>query len=368
MKKLLIILILIITITLSSCTLFKVDYSDFSDKIVNDYYTSEQVSNNRYILYYYDSTDDPSEAVKTDILNFFEDFDALEFYLLDTSNVESNISNFGKYDGEPIIYVISSNEVYESYIGAQEISTFIYDYSNIVFEYSLFESQHITTYQEALEIQNDGYIIYYYFTSCPHCINTKPYFLPWAFTKSAEDIYFMDGSTVENPDQIPTELVILNSGTPILVLMSNGKFANEYYSGSAPVIEYINEVGTGDIIPQENDLDYDDFQDFAFTDFGQMLTISDNLHFEYYYSTYCSHCKSIKLDMLSFLNHLNEVEFYILNTSISTGTPIIENFRGVPALYLVYNNQVVAEYVGSIQIPMFIEAYQNGEIDLSEYE
>lgn len=245
---------------------------------------------------------------------------------------------------------------------------FINNYSNIVFDYSLFENQHITTYQEALEIQNDGYIVYYYFTSCPHCIKTKPYFLPWAFSKSAEDIYFMDGSTVENADQIPTELVILNSGTPILVLMSNGKFANEFYSGFEPVIEYINKVGTGDIIPIENDLHYEDFQDVSFTDFNESLLISNNLHFEYYYSTYCSHCNSIKLNILNFLNRIEGIEYYMMNTHVGIGSPTIDNFRGVPSLYLVNDNQVVAEYIGSLAIPAFIKAYRNGEIDLSEYE
>ena len=368
MKILLIVLTFIITITLSSCTIFELDYNDFTTHKVSSYFASEQASNNRYILYYYDSTDAPSRDVKTDILDFFDNFDLLEFYLLDTSNIELETSYFGEYNGEPIIYIVSSNQVYETYSGSEKINDFIYEYNNITFDYDLFESQHITTYQEALEIQNEGYIVYYYLPSCPHCINTKPYFLPWAFTKNAEDIYFMNGSTVENADQIPTELVILNSGTPILVLMTNGKFANEFYSGSEPVIEYINEVGTDKISPKQTILDYDMFQDVAFNDFAESLLISDNLHFEYYYSQYCEHCKTIKPDILYFLDNLSGIEFYIMDTSESIGQSTIEGFRGVPSLYLVNNNQVVAEYIGSLQIPTFIEAYQNGEIDLTIYE
>jgi len=368
MKKLLAILIFIITITLSSCTLFELDYADFSDNKVETYFDSEQVSHNRYILYYYDSADEPSEDVKPELLKFFKDFDLLEFYLLDTSNIQSETSLFGAYEGEPVIYVISSNQVYETYKGSLEISNFINDYSNIIFDYDLFDKQHITTYEQALEIQKDGYIIYYYLPSCPHCINTKPYFLPWAFTKNAEDIYFMDGTSIENADQIPTELVILNSGTPILVLMSYGKFANEFYSGSEPVQEYIKEVGDSDILPEEYLKEYSDFEDHSFQDFGESLLISNNLHFEYYYSQYCSHCKSIKLEILNFFDDLNDVEFYILDTSESIGVPIIQGFTGVPALYLVNNNQVVEQYIGSYAIPAYINAYRNGEIDFSEYE
>lgn len=124
MKILLIALTLIIAMTLSSCTLFKQDYNHFSDQEVSDYYTAEHISNNRYILYYYNSLDEPSEDLKEDMLSFFKDFDLLEYYLLDTSNVEHRTSIFGGYDGDPIIYVVSSNKVYESYIGAEEINTF----------------------------------------------------------------------------------------------------------------------------------------------------------------------------------------------------------------------------------------------------
>lgn len=368
MKKLLVLLVFFITITLSSCTLFELDYDDFSDFEVTSYTASEQVSHNRHILYYYDSSDTPSEDVKTDVLNFFKNFELLEYYLLDTSNTQNETSYYGEYSGEPIIYVISSNKVLETYTGSLEISDFIYEYSNITFDYDLFESQHITTYEEALEVENDGYIVYYYLPSCPHCINTKPYFLPWAFTKNAEDIYFMDGTSVENADQIPTELVILNSGTPILVLMSNGKFANEFYSGSEPVKEYINEVGIEEITPIERQIDYSYFEDQLFSDFGESLIISDNLHLEYYYSQYCSHCIALKPDILIFLKSLSEIEFYIMDTSQSIGVPTIDGFVGVPSLYLVNNNEVVAEYIGGYQIPQFIEAYQNGEIDLTQYE
>ena len=57
----------------------------------------------------------------------------------------------------------------------------------------------------------------------------------------------MDGSKIEDPDNIPTELIILNSGTPILLLMSNGVFLDEYYSGEEDVRMYIETIGDGEL-------------------------------------------------------------------------------------------------------------------------
>ncbi|WP_158497943.1 thioredoxin family protein [Candidatus Izimaplasma bacterium HR1] len=343
-----------------------VSYSDFEEQSLNSYYQSETISNNRYVLYYYDSSDEASKEIQKEILKFFKDFELLDFYLLDTSTLELEVSNFGLYS-EPVIYIISSNRVYEEYKGITAISEFIVEYSNIEFDYDLFEAQHISSYEEILAIENESYILYYYLDSCPHCIASKPYMLPWAFTKSAEDIYFMEGSTVPNADQKPTELIILNSGTPILVLMSNGKFANEFYSGKKDVLNYIDEVGDGDIIAKELLLDYDEFDEFSI-DYFDTLTISDNLHFEYFYSPYCSHCEAIKQELLLFLDGLVNIDFYLIDTSTADGVSKISSFRGTPSLFIVNDNEVVAEYVGSLDIPNFIENYINGEIDLSIYE
>ncbi len=253
MKKVITFLVFILVLTLSSCNVFKLSYSDFEAQTLNSYHQSETVSNNRYILYYYDSTDEKSEEVREDILGFFKEFSALDFYLLDTSNIDNETSIFGVYESEPVVYIISSQKVLEEYKGSKAINEFIVNYSNIEFEYDLFEVQHITTYEEALNIKSDLYILYYYLDNCPYCIETKPHFLPWAFTKNVEDIYFMEGSSVPNADQKPTELIVLNSGTPILVLMSNGKFANELYSGTDDVLGFIERIGDGDIVSSTNE-------------------------------------------------------------------------------------------------------------------
>ena len=343
MRKLLTFIIFTLVLTLSSCNFNRIDYTDFEANKVISYYESETMSNNRYIVYYYDSDDENSTNIKGQILTFFEGFETLEFYLLDTKYIETETSNFGEYVDDPIIYVISNKKVLETYKGTQQINDFISKYTDIVFDYDLFENQHVTSYQEILDIENDSYILYYYLDSCPHCIATKPFLLP-------------------------TELIILNSGTPILVLMSNGKFANEFYSGSAPVEEYILEIGNGDIIAKELQIDYDEFFEHFIDDYENTLTISDELHFEYYFSPYCGHCISIKPNILNFFKDNNELEFYLINTTEADGSPKIVDFQYIPALYIVLGNEVVASFVGAVVIPEFIEDFNNGNIDLTEYE
>lgn len=363
MKKFIFVLIILLTSTLSSCGFFKLDYTSFEENQLRSYFQAETISNNRYVLYYYDSTDETSSQSKQDILKFFKDFDALDFYFVDTSKIETEVSSFGGYTDEPIVYVVSDNRVYESYTGKEEINDFIVKYSNIVYEYDLFEAQHITTYEEALSIEKDLYIIYYYLPNCPFCMETKPSFLPWAFSKSAEDIYFMNGTTIENADQIPTELIGLNSGTPILLLMSNGKFANELYSGTDEVLGFINKISSGDI---HLNLDYSDFKD-DHIDFFETLDITSDLHFEYYYSPTCAHCNLVKGQLLSFFYNQKEVPYYFINITDADGTVRIADFSGTPSLYLVKDKKVVAKFIGSVEIPNFIDEYNQGKIDFTDY-
>ena len=63
-----------------------------------------------------------------------------------------------------------------------------------------------------------------------------------------------------------------------------------------------------------------------------------------------------------------ELEFYLINVSEVLGIPKIEGFIGVPALYIIADNEPVEEYIGSIEIIEFIDDYNDGLIDLTEYE
>jgi|LGOV01.1.fsa_nt_gb hypothetical protein len=367
MKKYLVLLILLLVIALSSCTLDSYNYSDFESVSLSSYYQAETESNNRHILYYYSSDSDACDDIKNDILTFFDGFDTLEYYMLDTIKIETESSYFGKFTGEPIIYIVSKNSVIEMYTGMEEITEFITEYSNIEYNYELFESQHLTTYEEVLNIDSESYVLYYYLDECTNCISVEELFLPWAFSKSIEDIYFLNGSNITNPDQIPSELLILSSGTPLILLMSSGVFTDEYYSGRDDVLDFINRIGTNDISTQNFGIEYTDFLEHFLDSFEDTLTISDNVHIEYYYSTYCAHCNFVKIDILNFFLD-KEFEFYLINTSEVLGIPKIDSFVGVPSLYIIADNEPVEEYIGSTEILDFIDDYNDGLIDLTEYE
>lgn len=129
-----------------------------------------------------------------------------------------------------------------------------------------------------------------------------------------------------------------------------------------------NDNDTCPFIGDVASLDYDDFSEHALDSFDDTLTVSDNLHFEYFYSPYCSHCNMIKPDMLNFFANHAEIEYYLINSSAASGLPKIESYRGTPSLYVIADNEVVMEIVGSEDIPIFLSDYCSGNIDLSEYE
>ena len=207
----------------------------------------------RYILYYYGKNCGHCTNIKQEILSFFDDFTLLPFYILEVQDTP-DVSSFEEFIGTPTIFLIADGEIIDSYIGYIEVRDFIdiyEDVESIPLDYSYFTTQHLDTYQEALEIDSDAYLIYYYLDDCPHCIEIKEEFLQWAFQRDVRDIYFMNGATVSASGTLPTELLILNSGTPILAVMTNGEFADEYYSGETEVLEYIALIGDGPITINE---------------------------------------------------------------------------------------------------------------------
>ncbi|QMS84734.1 thioredoxin [Candidatus Xianfuyuplasma coldseepsis] len=366
MKRLLIFVSSAIAIVLlSSCKQEELDYSDFEDNIIATYFQAETLSNNRYILYYYDSTDDASNTIKNDVLTFIESYNDLPLYMVDASANPNVTSDFGAYVDEPIVYVVSHHEPLETYTGSDEITTFISSYSSKEWTYDAFDNQHLSNINDALTINNSDYLLYVYDPSDEQAMSLQEAFLKFAFTKSIEDIYLIDHTTIET---IPDELDTISMGNPMILLMSYGVYAEEYYLGSDEITQYMNIVGDGDIYTSLNTLDYDDFIDHHLTNFGDTLTITDDLHLEYYYSPYCSHCNSIKTKMLSFLYYLDTVPYYLINTSSAVGLVKIDDFMGTPSLYVIYNGEVVESYIGSVQVPNFIDDYRQGIIDFSTYQ
>lgn len=247
MKRLILVLLSLLIFTLTSCIPEEeklLDYSDFPNSIITTYEEAETISENKYIVYYYSSNCGHCASIKQELLTFLSTFDTLPFYLFNISDARNiDVSSLPEFSGTPTMFVMSDNQVFEYYVGADKVIEFTHRYDDIILDYSSFSSQHLTKYQDVLNIDRDSYILYYYLDVCPHCNLVKDNLLEWAFTKSAEDIYFMNGANVQDPDNIPTELTILKSGTPILLVMSNGVFTDEYYSGSEDLLEYLLEIG-----------------------------------------------------------------------------------------------------------------------------
>lgn len=243
MKKIIFILILLFTLTLSSCDPEEVDdglleYSDLADKEVFSYAESEGKSKDKYIVYYYHQSCSHCQDVKQEILSFGESFEHLDFYLLDISKA-LDVSSYEEFVGTPTVLVLSGGDIVESYIGKDKVLDFIDIYNDIEFDYELFTNQQLTTYNEILDIESERYLVYYYLETDPSCIEIKDTVLSWAFTKNINEIYIMNGDSVIDPDNIPTELQILELGTPILLVMNNGVFTDEYYFGKDVILNYI---------------------------------------------------------------------------------------------------------------------------------
>lgn len=253
MRKVILLLITTLVLTLAACAPevpVILDYSSFEEQLISSYNEATYEFENKYIVYYYSQNCGHCANVKDDILHFFDSFNTLPFYIFNISDA-NDVSDLEEFYGTPTVFVMSDGVVSESYIGSDKIYNFIAKYSNLELDYSSFSDVSITTYQEVLDIEKDLYILYYYLDNCPHCQLVKDDFLTWAYTKSVGNIYFMNGANVIDPDNIPTELIILNSGTPILVIMSNGEFTDEYYSGSEEILEYILAIGEGKIAKLE---------------------------------------------------------------------------------------------------------------------
>ena len=248
MKKLILVLTLLFIFTLTACAPEEhiYEYTEFSDMAIDSHSEAESKSNNKYIVYYYQEACSHCQDVKQDILGFAKSFEALDFYLLDAARAPDD-SSLEEFLGTPTVFIFSGTEIIESYIGGPRVKEFIKKYEEIELDYSNFDAQDLITYQEILDIDSDTYLVYYYLESCPNCIEIKDQFLSWAFTKNVNQVFFMNGANVIDPDNLPTELQILGSGTPLLIVMSNGAFTDEYYSGKDDILSYIELNGIGDI-------------------------------------------------------------------------------------------------------------------------
>jgi thioredoxin-related protein len=371
MKKIILLLILVFTVTLTSCeeTDTGLDYSAFSDKILTSYSDAEDKSHNKYILYYYSETCSYCNDIKQEILTFFQDFELLDYYLLDVgSDSVTDTSQFTEFTGTPSLFFIADGELYDKYVGTSAIRDFIAEFSDKELDYIDLAPQYITNFNQILINDDDAYLVYYYNDECEVCELVKSDFLNWAYKRNPMDVYFVNKSAITDQSLIPEELLSFSDDQPVLAVMSNGDFTDVYYQGQAEIITYINTVDMETLTSVDNTLDYSDFETNHLDNYNQTLVVSNDVHFEYFYSKYCSHCASIKTDVLSFFDGLEDVPFYMIDVNEIEGTNTIDELEGVPFLAIVANNMIVETYAGSLSIPAFIESYLNGDIDLTTYE
>ncbi|MBU1020723.1 MAG: thioredoxin family protein, partial [Firmicutes bacterium] len=326
-------------------------------------------NNNKYVVYYYSENCSHCKDVKQEILSLFNDFNALDFYLVDVS-VAQGSSSVPEYIGTPTVFVFSEGEVVESYIGIDKVRTFIMLNTDLVIDYDNFTGRTFSSYDEILQMTDTEYIIYVYSKEDASCELIKDTILPWAYQKSTTDIYFINQDEITG--EVPTSLNILKKDAPLVVLMNGSTYTNVSFDGIQEIMNYVASVGDDDITTSDIDhenivFDYDDFTDQTITEFGQALSISDNLHLVYFYSATCGHCLELKPLILSFLGNLTDLEFYLLETNGATRDVEISELVGVPTLFLVVDNVIVESYIGTINIAKFISDYQNGTIDLTDY-
>ena len=193
MKKLIFILVLLFTVTLSACNPVEEDdgileYSDLASKALFTNIEAESKSDDKYVVYYYQEACSHCQDIKQRVLSFALEFDYLDFYIIDSFKTPDS-SSFEEFRGTPTAFIISGGKVIKSYIGSDEVLEFIQEYTDIQFEYELFEAQQLSAYSEILEIEEDEYYIYYYLESCPNCNAIKDDFLAWAFTKNINKFY-----------------------------------------------------------------------------------------------------------------------------------------------------------------------------------
>lgn len=220
------------------------DYKDFVGHNELSFNSLEFKDHPRYIGYYYSDECGHCAAVKAELLAFFKDFTGMPFYFIDVQEAQGT-TNISGLTGTPTLIIFNEGGIQDAYVGSDRVRDFIDTYQEL--DYEDFADQHLSTFQEALEIEKDAYIIYYYLEGCPHCMAAKDQVLQWALKRGLSDVYFINGAQVEDLNNIPTELIVLQSGTPTLVVMTNGQFADEYYTGTDAVLNYIEELGTDEI-------------------------------------------------------------------------------------------------------------------------
>lgn len=353
-------LLILLALTLSSCHKAELDYTDFDEYMQDNYYLAETKENKRYILYYFSQNCSHCRDVKQEVLAFFQSYELTDFYILDISaDSVRDVSRYDEFVGTPSLFFIADGEVIKEYVGNNEIREFLSESSEEELILDMLSLQSLDNTAEIINIIDNHYLIYYYNQDSDTDI-TNP-FLDFAFSRGSNDVYF-----VNYDDAILTEPFLNFENGPILLEMSYGEIMNEYEGND--ILSYINTLDNKPLntyhVNQELEeeiksrvLDYNSFSDRMIFDFDQALLVDNHLHYEYFYSPFCSNCGTVKEAILSFF-YDTEVPFYIFDVSQTTGT-VPEGLLGVPTLWVVDYNEVIETYVGSLEILEFLDAENN---------
>jgi hypothetical protein len=106
----------------------RLDYNLFEERKVDTLSKSLVVSDDIHIEYYYSVNCGHCQLVKPDLLYMFLLHEDLEFYLFDLGELGWGVTIDG-FEGTPTLYVIENNEVISSYVGSENVKSFIEGYS-----------------------------------------------------------------------------------------------------------------------------------------------------------------------------------------------------------------------------------------------
>lgn len=237
MKKILLSLTLLAVFTLSACSTDgegpELDYEDFAANFAT---SAEQIDNTEYdanFVYFYDDSV-TAEEMKAVILNFFDNNEAVPFYLVDLNEV-SYSTIYGEIT-EPTMLVVGDGVIKEYFSGVELLEFFLLRYGTVdMTDYKHFINSTTYTYAQLETMNDDQYVAYYYSDNCGHCQSIKADVLTFFNTYEGLPFYFLD--IQDAPDQTRTSEFY---GTPSLFIFTNG-VVTETYIGPEQVLEFIED-------------------------------------------------------------------------------------------------------------------------------
>ena len=341
MKKLIVILILTLSIVLTSCEEQStgLDYDMFESLIHKSYQEAENKIPNRYILYYYSESCSHCNDVKQEILTFIQNYDGLDVYLMNVGSQEVNDSSqFSEFRGTPSLFIIAQGEIVETYVGTTQVRSFIEHYRSLDLSYDTFSSQYEDNFDFINTKDDSDYLIYYYNGTCDGCELIKQDVLEFAFSRSPKEVIFVDKSLIDDSVAVPYEIDDLTE-SPALIEMSYD-MVMATHEGPIAVRNFIESYTDEPLDIESSRLEYSDFAEEHLNDYSDTLVIDDNTHLEYFYSPYCSACKSIKNNVLTFFDSLETLPFYLIDISTVSGELTISELSGIPTLLVVVDNEI----------------------------